>query len=164
MPGAPATEQPQRTVQHFVRHDQICVLTFDRPGSAANIFDRRTLTELGEELDFIAGDPQIQGVVIISAKRSIFIAGADLNMMSENASPQDVRELIDLGQTVMNRVAALSIPTVAAIHGACVGGGYELCLACDYRVASSDRATKIGLRKRSSGCCRPGAVRRACRV
>jgi len=145
MPGAPATEQPQRTVQHFVRHDQICVLTFDRPGSAANIFDRRTLTELGEELDFIAGDPQIQGVVIISAKRSIFIAGADLNMMSENASPQDVRELIDLGQTVMNRVAALSIPTVAAIHGACVGGGYELCLACDYRVASSDRATKIGL-------------------
>jgi 3-hydroxyacyl-CoA dehydrogenase/alkylation response protein AidB-like acyl-CoA dehydrogenase/enoyl-CoA hydratase/carnithine racemase len=121
------------------------VLTFDRPGSAANIFDRRTLTELGEELDFIAGAPQIQGVVITSAKRSIFIAGADLNMMSENASLQDVRELINLGQTVMNRVAALPIPTVAAIHGACVGGGYELCLACDYRVASSDRVTKIGL-------------------
>jgi|GEM_PF-110 len=145
VPGASSTEQPQRTVQHFVRHDQICVLTFDRPGSAANIFDRRTLTELGEELDFIVGDPQIQGVVITSAKRSIFIAGADLNMMSENASPQDVRELIDLGQTMMNRLAALPIPTVAAIHGACVGGGYELCLACDYRVASTDRATKIGL-------------------
>ncbi|HEV7928135.1 MAG TPA: 3-hydroxyacyl-CoA dehydrogenase NAD-binding domain-containing protein [Verrucomicrobiae bacterium] len=148
-PGAPSntpsTEQSQRTVHHFVRHDQICVLTFDRAGSAANIFDRRTLTELGEELDFIAGDPQIQGVVITSAKRSIFIAGADLHMMSENASPQDVRELIDLGQTMMNRLAALPIPTVAAIHGACVGGGYELCLACDYRVASTDRATKIGL-------------------
>ena len=149
MPGAhsstPSTEQPQRTVQHFVRDDQICVLTFDRPGSAANIFDRRTLTELGQELDFIAGVAQIQGVVITSAKRSIFIAGADLNMMSENASLQDVRELINLGQTVMNRLAALPIPTVAAIHGACVGGGYELCLACDYRVASSDRVTKIGL-------------------
>jgi 3-hydroxyacyl-CoA dehydrogenase/alkylation response protein AidB-like acyl-CoA dehydrogenase/enoyl-CoA hydratase/carnithine racemase len=149
MPGAPAstlsTEQPQRTVQHFVRDDQICVLTFDRPGSAANIFDRRTLTELGQELDFIAGSAQIEGVIITSAKRSIFIAGADLNMMSENASLQEVRELIDLGQTVMNRLAALPIPTVAAIHGACVGGGYELCLACDYRVASSDRVTKIGL-------------------
>jgi 3-hydroxyacyl-CoA dehydrogenase/alkylation response protein AidB-like acyl-CoA dehydrogenase/enoyl-CoA hydratase/carnithine racemase len=149
MPGAPlsapSTEQPQRTVRHFVRDDQICVLTFDRPGSAANIFDRRTLTELGQELDFIAGVAQIQGVVITSAKRSIFIAGADLNMMSENASLQEVRELINLGQTVMNRLAALPIPTVAAIHGACVGGGYELCLACDYRVASSDRVTRIGL-------------------
>jgi 3-hydroxyacyl-CoA dehydrogenase/alkylation response protein AidB-like acyl-CoA dehydrogenase/enoyl-CoA hydratase/carnithine racemase len=138
-------EQPQRTVRHFVRDDQICLLTFDRPGSAANIFDRRTLTELGQELDFIAGVAQIQGVVITSGKPSIFIAGADLNMMSENASLQEVRDLINLGQTVMNRLAALPIPTVAAIHGACVGGGYELCLACDYRVASSDRVTKIGL-------------------
>jgi 3-hydroxyacyl-CoA dehydrogenase/alkylation response protein AidB-like acyl-CoA dehydrogenase/enoyl-CoA hydratase/carnithine racemase len=121
------------------------VLTFDRPGSAANIFDPRTLNELSEELDFIAGAPQLRGVVLTSAKRSIFIAGADLKMMSDNASPHDVRDLINLGQTVMNRLAAVPIPTVAAIHGACVGGGYELCLACDYRVASSDRATKIGL-------------------
>src|SRR5213595_2159279 len=45
----------------------------------------------------------------------------------------------------MNRVAALAIPTVATVHGAAVGGGYELCLACDYRVASNDRATKLGL-------------------
>ncbi|HTA31140.1 MAG TPA: 3-hydroxyacyl-CoA dehydrogenase NAD-binding domain-containing protein, partial [Candidatus Cybelea sp.] len=145
LPGAPASEQPQRTVKHFIRDDHICVLIFDRPGSAANIFDRRTLTELGEELEFIAGAAQIEGVILTSAKRSIFIAGADLNMMSEDASPQEARELINLGQTVMNRLATLPIPTVAAIHGACVGGGYELCLACDHRVASTDRATKIGL-------------------
>ncbi len=144
-PVAPSPEQSRRTIQHSVRDDQICVLTFDRPGSAANIFDRRTLTELGEELDFIAGTPQLRGVIITSAKRSIFIAGADLNMMGENASPQDVRELIELGQSMMNRLASLPIATVAAIHGAAVGGGYELCLACDYRVASTDRATKIGL-------------------
>src|SRR5207253_1650074 len=53
--------------------------------------------------------------------------------------------LIELGQSVFGRIAALPVPSVAAIHGACVGGGYEICLACDYRVASSDRATKIGL-------------------
>ncbi len=141
----PATGQSQRTVTHLIRDDQVCVITFDRPGSAANIFDRHTLIELGEELEFIEAAPQIQGVILTSAKRSIFIAGADLNMMSEGASPQDVRELINLGQTVMNRLAALPMPTVAAIHGACVGGGYELSLACDYRVASTDRATKIGL-------------------
>jgi 3-hydroxyacyl-CoA dehydrogenase/alkylation response protein AidB-like acyl-CoA dehydrogenase/enoyl-CoA hydratase/carnithine racemase len=135
----------QRTIQRSLRDDQICVLTFDRPDSSANIFDRRTLTELGEELAFIAGEPSLKGVILTSAKRSIFIAGADLKSMSEASSIDEVRELIELGQTVMNRLAALTIPTVAAVHGAAVGGGYELCLACDYRVASTDRATKLGL-------------------
>src|SRR5579863_1395405 len=137
--------RPQRTIRRSLRDDQICVLTFDRPDSSANIFDRRTLTELGEELDFIAGEPQLKGVILTSAKRSIFIAGADLKSMSEASSPKEVEELIELGQTVMNRLAALAIPTAAAVHGAAVGGGYELCLACDYRVASTDRATKLGL-------------------
>ena len=134
----------ERTIQRTLRDDQICVLTFDRPDSSANIFDRRTLTELDEELDFIANAPQVKGLILTSAKRSIFIAGADLKSMSE-APPGQVRELIELGQTVMNRLAALMIPTVAAVHGAAVGGGYELCLACDYRVASTDRVTKLGL-------------------
>ncbi len=136
--------QSERTIRRTLRDDQICVLTFDRPDSSANIFDRRTLVELGEELDFIAGSSQVKGVILTSAKRSIFIAGADLKSMSE-ASPEQVRELIELGQTVMNRLAALTVPTVAAVHGAAVGGGYELCLACDYRVASTDRSTKLGL-------------------
>jgi 3-hydroxyacyl-CoA dehydrogenase/alkylation response protein AidB-like acyl-CoA dehydrogenase/enoyl-CoA hydratase/carnithine racemase len=139
------TAKSQRTIQRSVRDDQICVLTFDRQDSSANIFDRRTLTELREELDFIAGAPELKGVILTSAKRSIFIAGADLKSMSEAASPEEVRELIELGQAVMNRLAALTIPTVAAVNGAAVGGGYELCLACDYRVASTDRATKLGL-------------------
>jgi 3-hydroxyacyl-CoA dehydrogenase/alkylation response protein AidB-like acyl-CoA dehydrogenase/enoyl-CoA hydratase/carnithine racemase len=149
VPNAPATtpstEPSRRTIQRFVRQDQICVLTFDRPGSTANIFDRRTLLELQEEIDFIAGAPHLKGLVITSAKSSIFIAGVDLKTMNEGASLEVVRELIELGQTVMNRLAALPIPTVAAVHGAALGGGYELCLACDYRLASSDRATKLGL-------------------
>ena len=135
----------ERMLRREVREDQICVLTFDRPGSAANIFDQRTLTQLGAELDFIAGAPQIKGVILTSAKPSVFIAGVDLKMMTRDASLDDVRELIELGQKVMSRLAALPLPTVAAIHGAAVGGGYEVCLACDYRVASPDRATKIGL-------------------
>src|SRR2546422_18212 len=144
-PSAPATKPPARTLQRTVRDDQICLLTFDRPGSAANVFDQRTLTELGEELDFIARAPQLKGLIITSAKRSIFIAGLDLNIINQSASPADVRALIELGQSVMNRLAALPIPTVAAIHGAALGGGYELCLACDYRVASPEHVTKIGL-------------------
>jgi 3-hydroxyacyl-CoA dehydrogenase / enoyl-CoA hydratase / 3-hydroxybutyryl-CoA epimerase len=144
-PTAAPDGASQRTIRRAVREDQICVLRFDRPGSAANIFDLRTLEELAEELEFIAGAPQLKGLVITSAKPSIFIAGADLRMISEAASPEEGRKLIEAGQQVMNRLAALPIPSVAAIHGAAVGGGCELCLACDYRVASLDRATKIGL-------------------
>jgi 3-hydroxyacyl-CoA dehydrogenase/enoyl-CoA hydratase/3-hydroxybutyryl-CoA epimerase len=145
MVSTPSPAANLRTIQRSIRGDGICVLTFDRPGSAANIFDLRALTELGEELDFVAGAPELEGLILTSAKRSIFIAGADLTMMTREASTEAVRQLIELGQSVMNRLAALPLPTVAAIHGAAVGGGYELCLACDYRVASTDRSTKIGL-------------------
>ncbi len=140
-----SNDPSERMINRLVRDDHICVLTFDRPSSAANIFDHRTLTQLGAELDFIADAPQIKGVVLASAKPSVFVAGVDLKMMTRDASVDDVRELIELGQRVMNRLAALPLPTVAAIHGAAVGGGYEVCLACDYRVASPDRTTKIGL-------------------
>ncbi len=135
---------PERTIRRTVRDDGICVLTFDRPGSAANVFDVRTLTELGEELDVVEHAMSLKGVVFNSAKKSIFVAGADLKSMTE-ATPDQIRGMIALGQSVMNRIAALPIPTVTAINGAALGGGCEIALACDYRVASTDRATKIGL-------------------
>jgi 3-hydroxyacyl-CoA dehydrogenase/enoyl-CoA hydratase/3-hydroxybutyryl-CoA epimerase len=144
-PTAAANRPLPQTVHLSVRDDDICVLTFDRPGSAANLFDRITLEELRQALDWVAGQPQIKGLVLASAKRSIFIAGADLKMLTGDAPSEAVREVVEAGQDVMNYLAALPIPTVAAIHGAAVGGGYELCLACDYRLASPDRATKIGL-------------------
>src|SRR6185436_13706678 len=131
-------------VQRRVTDDQVCVLTFDRPDSSANVFDRATIEELNDQLDFIAGSPKLKGVVLTSAKPSIFIAGADLHSLA-GAPAGDLASLIELGQNVFNRLAALPVPTVAAIHGACVGGGYEICLACDARIASPDKATKIGL-------------------
>jgi len=118
------------------------LLTFDRPNSSANIFDIPTLLELRETLDTLPSSST--GLIFLSAKPSIFIAGADLNAL-ESLSGEDLRNFIELGQSVFNRIASLPIPTVAAIHGACVGGGYELCLACNWRIATPDRATKIGL-------------------
>jgi 3-hydroxyacyl-CoA dehydrogenase / enoyl-CoA hydratase / 3-hydroxybutyryl-CoA epimerase len=132
-------------IRREVTDDQICILTFDRPDSAANIFDRATLEELAEHLDVIAKNSSLRGLILVSAKRSIFIAGADLHSMSQFTDPADLDHLIRLGQQTFDQVETLSIPTIAAIHGACVGGGYEICLACDYRIATSDRATKIGL-------------------
>jgi len=118
------------------------VLTFDRPDSAANIFDAATLLELNGKLDAV--EQGAAGVLFISAKPSIFIAGADLHAI-ESLGGEELREFIELGQRTFNRIAALRVPSVAAIHGACVGGGYELCLACQWRIATADRATKIGL-------------------
>src|ERR1043166_4188821 len=143
-PGLEVKPKLQR-IRRDLAEGQICVLTFDRPESSANIFDPATLTDLNEHLNAIETDTQVRGLVLISAKKSIFIAGADLNSLSRASGRDDLRSVIELGQSVFNRLSALRIPTVAAIHGACVGGGYEFCLACQYRIASPDRATKIGL-------------------
>jgi 3-hydroxyacyl-CoA dehydrogenase / enoyl-CoA hydratase / 3-hydroxybutyryl-CoA epimerase len=143
----PVKESPRMAaaIRREITDDQICILTFDRPDSTANIFDRATLEELAEHLDFIGKNNALRGLILISAKKSIFIAGADLHSMSQFTDPADLDSLIRLGQRTFDQLETLSIPTIAAIHGACVGGGYEICLACDYRIASSDRATKIGL-------------------
>lgn len=132
-------------IRREVTEDQICLLTFDRPNSVANIFDRDTLAELDGHLAAIEQDPDLRGVVLTSAKDSIFIAGADLNALAKTDDAAHLSNLIRSGQDTFNRLAKLSIPTVAAIHGACVGGGYEICLACDMRLATPDKATKIGL-------------------
>lgn len=144
-PALASSPAVEKAVNLVPRDDGICLVTFDRPGSSANVFDLRTLDELAQELEFIERQTELKGVIFVSAKRSIFIAGADLNAIRKVASVEDARNYIERGQAVMNRIAALRIPTVAAIHGAAVGGGYELCLACDYRVASPDHSTKIGL-------------------
>ena len=131
--------------------DGICVLTFDRPESGANIFDAPTMQNLSEHLDAIEKDGSIRGVIVTSAKKSIFIAGADLKTLLKQAQTGEMRAFISEGQKVFNRLVALKVPTVAAIHGACAGGGYEVTLACDYRVASNDPATKIGLPETTLG-------------
>src|SRR5205814_1135116 len=131
--------------------DSICVLTFDRPESGANIFDAAALSDLDQQLDFIEGEDSLEGVVILSAKKSIYIAGADLKTLLHQAQTGEMRAFIAEGQRIFNRLAALKIPTCAAIHGACAGGGYEITLACDWRIASDDPATRIGLPETTLG-------------
>jgi 3-hydroxyacyl-CoA dehydrogenase/enoyl-CoA hydratase/3-hydroxybutyryl-CoA epimerase len=143
--------------------DHICVLTFDRPNSGANIFDAATLDELNEHLDAVEKDASLSGLIIASAKKSIFVAGADLKTLLQAAKTGEMRGFIERGQQVFNRLADLKIPTVAAIHGASAGGGYEVALACDYRVASDAPATRIGLPKRAWAFFPPGADARDCR-
>ena len=137
-------------IQREIDHG-ICLLTFDRPESGANIFDAATLTDLDQQLDFIEEEDSLEGVVILSAKKSIFIAGADLKTLLHQAQTSEMGGFIAEGQRIFNRLAALKIPTCAAIHGACAGGGYEIALTCDWRVASDDPATRIGLPETTLG-------------
>jgi 3-hydroxyacyl-CoA dehydrogenase/enoyl-CoA hydratase/3-hydroxybutyryl-CoA epimerase len=138
-------------IRREIGDDGICVLTFDRPESGANIFDAATMDSLREHVDALEKDASLKGVIVTSAKKSIFIAGADLQTLLRQAQTGELRAFIAAGQVVFNRLAALNVPTVAAIHGACAGGGYEITLTCDYRVASSDPATKIGLPETTLG-------------
>ena len=144
MKGMPAVATAPM-IRRETGDDNICVLTFDRPESGANIFDAATLDDLNEHLAAVDQDASLRGLIIASAKKSIFVAGADLKTLLRAAKTGEMRGFIERGQRVFNRLADLRIPTVAAIHGASAGGGYEVALACDYRIASDDPATRIGL-------------------
>lgn len=117
----------------------MALVHFDRSGSSANLFDSATLRELQSVAGQLTG---VRAVIFVSDKPSVFIAGADLKELSSVEEPE---QLIELGQQTFNKVALLRCITVAAIHGACAGGGVEFALACDHRVATNDRVTKIGL-------------------
>lgn len=136
---------PKSSIFRTVDDSGICRLIFDRPDTSANIFDEATLHELNDHLRVIEENPDVRGVIIASAKESIFIAGADIHSVLSDPDTEKLEWVIALGQTVFEKLARLNVPTVAAIHGACVGGGYELALACDWRIASPDKVTKIGL-------------------
>jgi 3-hydroxyacyl-CoA dehydrogenase/enoyl-CoA hydratase/3-hydroxybutyryl-CoA epimerase len=138
-------------IRREIGDDQICVLTFDRPESGANIFDAATLDELNEHLEFVEHQGSLRGMIIASAKKSIFVAGADLKTLLQQAQSGEMRAFIAKGQQIFDRLADLKIPTVAAIHGASAGGGYEVALACDYRIATDDPATRIGLPETTLG-------------
>jgi 3-hydroxyacyl-CoA dehydrogenase/enoyl-CoA hydratase/3-hydroxybutyryl-CoA epimerase len=138
-------------IQREVSDAGIATLTFDRPDSTANIFDQLTLDELGEHLDFLESEKSLRGLIIRSAKSKIFIAGADLNAFTQEMNAERIAVVIERGQKTFDRIARLPYPTVAAIHGVALGGGFEIALACDYRIASSDAATKVGLPETNLG-------------
>jgi 3-hydroxyacyl-CoA dehydrogenase/enoyl-CoA hydratase/3-hydroxybutyryl-CoA epimerase len=122
----------------------ILVLTFDRAGASVNTFGRAVMDELAQIIERLSFEPP-KGVVIRSGKASGFIAGADIHEFESFEKQGGVLASIENGQRVFQSLARLRCPTVAAIHGFCMGGGTELSLACRYRVATRDPKTKIGL-------------------
>ena len=127
-----------------VRADGIVVLTLDRLGQSVNALAQAVLGELEQIVERIAIEKP-KGVLIRSAKSAGFIAGADIAEFKTFDERGTVFESIRFGQNVLQKLAELPCPTVAAIHGHCMGGGTELALACRYRVATTDDNTRIAL-------------------
>jgi len=119
-------------------------LTIDKAGTSANVLSSGVLAELDGLLAALERD-RPRGVVVISAKKSGFIAGADIREFTGITDAASGYELIHRGQEVLNRLSRLPCPSVAAIHGFALGGGLELALACRYRVGVADDRLSLGL-------------------
>lgn len=122
----------------------IVTLSLDRAGSSVNAISRAVLDELGQIVERLAIEKP-GGVIVHSAKPAGFAVGADIKEFVEYAQQGSVLENIEHGQRVFEALARLPCPTVAAIHGACMGGGTELALACGQRIAADEDKTRIAL-------------------
>ena len=125
--------------------DNICWLTLDRADSTANTLARDVLGELGQILSSLSSASPPKGIVIRSGKPSGFIVGADVKEFAALGSAPEATELAAEGQALMGRIAELDCPTVALIRGFALGGGLELALACDYRIAAKGYERNLGL-------------------
>ncbi len=122
----------------------LALLTFDRPDSKVNLLTRQVMLRLDgllESIEAAADRGQVQALLIRSGKHRNFIAGADIDELAAIDSAAEGAELSRRGQAILLRLERLPLPTVAAIDGPCVGGGLELALACDFRVASDHPRT-----------------------
>lgn len=125
--------------------DQILWLLLNRADSQVNTLNAEVLSEFSHILRDIANDKTLKGVIISSAKKTGFIAGADITQFEKLTSEQEAYQLIRQGQEIFDQLEQLPLPTVALIEGFCVGGGLELALACKYRIAETSAKTRIGL-------------------
>jgi 3-hydroxyacyl-CoA dehydrogenase/enoyl-CoA hydratase/3-hydroxybutyryl-CoA epimerase len=123
----------------------LATLTFDCPGRRVNVFDRSTLAELESRIGELAGRGDLRCLVLVSGKPGGFIAGADVELIAGVVDLAEAEAGVRAGQRVFAAWEALPFPTVAAISGACMGGGTELALASTWRVAADRPETRIGL-------------------
>ena len=124
--------------------DRVAWLTADMAGSSANVLSGDMVRELAAKLTEIAALRPV-GAIVQSGKAGGFIAGADIKEFVQIRSPAQGYALVRAGQAVMQQLAELPCPSVAAIRGFALGGGLELALACTYRVGADDAALSLGL-------------------
>src|SRR3989338_7397022 len=146
--------------------DGFAIIEFDQPDSKVNVLSSPAMAELEtiisqlndwsgssptshpedlERSERDEGSKGLKGLLIASAKPDVFIAGADIREIENIKSYSEAEAVVKKGQKILNALEKLTIPTIALINGACLGGGLELALVCDYLLASFDKNVKLGL-------------------
>ncbi|HEX7622785.1 MAG TPA: fatty acid oxidation complex subunit alpha FadJ [Anaeromyxobacteraceae bacterium] len=125
--------------------DGVALCLVDVPGEPVNTLSRQVGAELAELLEALARDAAVKAIVIASAKKDGFVAGAKIDMIQALKSAAEAEALSRDAQRGFDLLERSPKPVVAAIHGACLGGGLELALACQWRIATDDRKTQLGL-------------------
>ncbi len=132
-------------VTYTRRPDGVAVVTIDVPGEPVNTLKDSFAQEFATAFDEIEQDREVKGIVIASGKADSFIVGADIKMLRAAKTSEAATTLSRVGQKALERIERSRMPVVAAIGGACLGGGLELALACRARVAGSEKHVKLGL-------------------
>jgi len=141
------------------RDNEIAILVLDLAGESVNKLSRAVKDEFAAALKALRADATVRGTVLISGKPDVFIAGADIEEFVATKTEEGFRALSREGQQFLDEIEASKTPMVAAINGACVGGGLEIALACQYRIATTHAKTvlaqpeiQIGIIPGAGGC------------
>lgn len=132
-------------IEFTIDKSGVANIIFDIPNEKINKLSANVLQELERAINVIDGNKAIRVVLISSAKKDIFIAGADINEIKSIDTKKAALEKVSRGQDILSKLAKIKIPTIAIIKGACLGGGLELALACKYRVGIINLKTQLGL-------------------
>ncbi|MGD8620309.1 MAG: 3-hydroxyacyl-CoA dehydrogenase NAD-binding domain-containing protein, partial [Gammaproteobacteria bacterium] len=138
------TKSNEHDLYTIVDEDNVAWLHFNRQGNSTNVLSAGMLENFYQELQILR-EQAPRGLVVVSDKPNGFIAGADVREFATLENRDQALKAIQRGQEAFDRLAALPFPSVALIHGYCLGGGLELALACRYRIARDDPSTRLGL-------------------
>ncbi|XP_045700315.1 trifunctional enzyme subunit alpha, mitochondrial [Phyllostomus hastatus] len=134
-----------RTHINYGLKGDVAVVRINSPNSKVNTLNKELQSEFLEVMNEIWANDQVRSAVLISAKPGCFVAGADINMIASCKTPEEVRELSQEGQRMFEKLEKSTKPIVAAISGSCLGGGLELAISCQYRIATKDKKTVLGV-------------------
>ncbi|XP_022369165.1 trifunctional enzyme subunit alpha, mitochondrial [Enhydra lutris kenyoni] len=130
-------------INYGVKGD-VAVVRINSPNSKVNTLNKELQSEFMEVMNEIWASDQVRSAVLISSKPGCFIAGADINMLASCKTSEEVTQISREGQRTFEKLEKSTKPIVAAISGACLGGGLELAISCQYRIATKDRKTVLG--------------------
>ncbi|CRK99700.1 CLUMA_CG012970, isoform A [Clunio marinus] len=137
-------ETPRKHIKTSVV-DDVLVIKLDSPNVKVNSLGKEITTEFDSILKEFESNPNVKSAVLISGKPGCFVAGADITMLEQCKTAEEAQKISHDAQLMFNRMEKSPKPIVCAINGICLGGGFELALACHYRIATKDKKTGLGL-------------------